>query len=327
MKHAIKDTKKFTNHIFLVILIILLITIAIVGTITNKNKKVSLEPEEMEIQSIDSSYTQSSDDTMVVVFSENENSKSQSINSYTSSIISSSSETKKDNNKKESKTSTYYIKVNNQCNVVTIYGKDANGKYTVPKKAMICSIGDSTPSSGVYTTSDKYVWRILVGGVYGQYATRITGSILFHSVPYEKQDKSTLEWWEYDLLGKKASKGCVRLTVEDAKWIYDNCEKGTQVEFYSSSNPGPLGKPTAKKISSYEGVRVWDPTDPDRSNPWLTYNENRNSSKNGNYMTASVEEQNSSKTEETVSNVVDITYESINNNTSTESSNEEEKTL
>lgn len=114
------------------------------------------------------------------------------------------------------------------------------------------------------------------GNVYGQYACRIVGSILFHSVPYEKKDKSTLEWWEYDKLGTKASLGCIRLTVEDAKWIYDNCVSGTNVEFYTSSNPGPLGKPTAQKITADEEVRNWDPTDPDSKNPWKTYNKNQN---------------------------------------------------
>ena len=44
------------------------------------------------------------------------------------------------------------------------------------------------------------------------------------------------------------------------------------VEFYSSSNPGPLGKPSAKKISSYEDyLRNWDPTDPNSNNPWKSY--------------------------------------------------------
>ncbi len=172
------------------------------------------------------------------------------------------------NNKKE----TYYIKINNKANVVTVYKKDSKGKYTVPVKAMLCSVGTATPTSGVYKTSDKYKWRLLQGNVYGQYAVRITGHILFHSVPYEKQAKDTLEWWEYDKLGTDASLGCVRLTVEDAKWIYDNCAKGTQVEFYSSSNPGPLGKPVAKKISSYDqSLKNWDPTDPDSKNPWNTY--------------------------------------------------------
>lgn len=173
--------------------------------------------------------------------------------------------TKKDKN-------TYYIKINNKENVVTIYTKDSKGKYTVPVKAMLCSIGEATPKSGVYRTSDMYTWRLLQGDVYGQYAVRITGHILFHSVPYQKRAKDTLEWWEYDKLGTDASLGCIRLTVEDAKWIYDNCPKGTQVEFYYSSDPGPLGKPTSKKISSYdEKLKKWDPTDPDVKNPWKTY--------------------------------------------------------
>lgn len=176
----------------------------------------------------------------------------------------------------------YYIRVNNQANVVTVYQKDANGYYTVPCKAMVCSIGTATPESGVYKTSDKYTWRKLFGHtegtyVYGQYATRIVKSILFHSVPYQDpNDPSSLEYWEYDKLGTKASAGCVRLTVEDAKWIYDNCAKGTQVEFYSSADPGPLGKPTARKISNEASyVRGWDPTDPSGSNPWKTYTGNK----------------------------------------------------
>lgn len=141
----------------------------------------------------------------------------------------------------------------------------------MPIKAMICSIGSATPESGTYSMSDKYTWRLLEGNVYGQYACRITGSILFHSVPYEQKDKTTLEWWEYDKLGTKASAGCVRLKVEDAKWIYNNCIPGTKVEFYSDSTPGPLGKPTAQKISNDAEVRNWDPTDPDSSNPWPAY--------------------------------------------------------
>ena len=66
--------------------------------------------------------------------------------------------------------------------------------------------------------------------------------------------------------------GCIRLTVEDAMWIYNNCISGTNVEFYKDENPGPLGKPTAKKISGEpEEIRNWDPTDPNENNPWKTY--------------------------------------------------------
>lgn len=169
---------------------------------------------------------------------------------------------------------SYYIKVNCTAQTVTVYTCDINGQYTIPIKAMLCSTGTATPLNGVYETSDRYEWRYLVGNVYGQYATRITGQILFHSVPYLNKDKSSLEYWEYDKLGEPASKGCVRLTVEDAKWIYDYCKPGTQVEFYENENPGPLGKPEEMKISEYSNeLKKWDPTDPDINNPWLKIDE------------------------------------------------------
>lgn len=168
-------------------------------------------------------------------------------------------------------TSPYFIKVNYKANVVTIYTKDKDGKYTVPYKAMVCSTGTYTPRSGIYKTSSKHRWGKLIHDVYGQYATRIVGSILFHSVPYSSNSADTLLYEEYDKLGTTASAGCVRLTIKDCKWIYDNCPRGTLVEFYKSSDPGPLGKPTAQKISSVEECRNWDPTDLAINNPWHTY--------------------------------------------------------
>ena len=139
---------------------------------------------------------------------------------------------------------------------------------------MVCSTGTYTPKSGVYTIPGRWAWGLMQGNVYGQYVTKITGNILFHSVPYTKQNPSTLEYWEYDKLGTAASLGCVRLKVEDSKWIYENCPNGTQVEFYSSSDIGPFEKPTAKKISDYpDYLKGWDPTDPNPQNPWHNYKE------------------------------------------------------
>ena len=164
----------------------------------------------------------------------------------------------------------YYIKVNKTQNVVNIYTKDSEGNYTVPFKAMICSTGTSTPKAGTRykITTYRRTWNGLKGNVYGQYAVQIVGNILFHSVPYTAKNNSSLEYWEYDKLGTKASLGCIRLTVQDAKWIYDNCAAGTWVEFYEDENPGPLGKPSAKKISDNELCRGWDPTDYVEGNPW-----------------------------------------------------------
>lgn len=148
------------------------------------------------------------------------------------------------NTQKLTSNTPYYIKINNSQNVVTIYAKDTEGNYTVPYKAMICSTGTATPAAGksYKITSYKKRWNALQGNVYGQYATQIVGNILFHSVPYTAKSTSALEYWEYDKLGTAASLGCVRLTVEDAKWIYDNIVAGTIVDFYEDSNPGPLRK-------------------------------------------------------------------------------------
>ena len=166
----------------------------------------------------------------------------------------------------------FYIKVNYQENVVTIYIKDEEGNYTKPYKAMVCSTGIATPKSGVYKMSDRGEWGMMVGRVWAQYYSRINGQILFHSVPYTSKSPNKLEYWEYDKLGTTASAGCVRLTVEDSKWIYDNCPAGTEVEFYADSDPGPLGKPEAFKISNAsENVRGWDPTDTNPNNPWRNY--------------------------------------------------------
>lgn len=273
--------RKLKKEVKVVILLMLMLLITILITTSVFTKKIINESDSLN-NTIDNNVNENiaqkedDDDVIKVIIDEPQNEKNtENDNQNSEENVDNQDNNNKDNkDNKDDKLSkdTYYIKVNNKANVVTIYKKDSKGKYTVPVKAMLCSIGTATPKSGVYKTSDKYTWRLLQGNVYGQYAVRITGHILFHSVPYEKQAKDTLEWWEYDKLGTDASLGCVRLTVEDAKWIYDNCAKGTQVEFYSSSEPGPLGKPIAKKISSYdEELKNWDPTDPDSKNPWNTY--------------------------------------------------------
>lgn len=163
----------------------------------------------------------------------------------------------------------YYLKVNVSANTVTVYSADEDGNYTQPYMAMICSTGAATPWSGVYRLGYRWSWLALFGNVYGQYVTQITGNILFHSVPYlVSGDKSSLEYWEFDQLGTSCSMGCVRLQVCDAQWIYYNRDLIAGVEFYSSSDPGPLGKPSAPLISDNERCRGWDPTDPDPGNPW-----------------------------------------------------------
>ena len=106
-------------------------------------------------------------------------------------------DTNKTNNKNSNKNSSipYYVKVNYGAQVVTIYTQDENGEYTIPYKAMVCSTGVATPTSGVYSIPARWEWLGLQGDVYGHYSTQIKGNILFHSVPYlTRGDKSSLEY-------------------------------------------------------------------------------------------------------------------------------------
>jgi lipoprotein-anchoring transpeptidase ErfK/SrfK len=164
--------------------------------------------------------------------------------------------------------SAYDIRVNRTANTVTVYAANEDGVYVEPVRAMLCSTGGATPA-GEFKMSVKYPWRALFGNVFGQYATRIVGNILFHSVPYKYESKDSLKYEEYNKLGTSASMGCIRLTVEDAKWIYDYCAKGTRVVIYDDAeNPGALGKPEVAAIDVDSPNRGWDPTDPDARNPW-----------------------------------------------------------
>ena len=147
---------------------------------------------------------------------------------------------------------TYEIRVNKQESCITIY------KDGVPIKAMTCSPGDATPV-GTFYLAGKWRWNALMGGVQGQYCSQIQGDFLFHSVLYNKTNPRTLIPSSYNNLGKRVSHGCVRLQVIDAKWIFDNCPRGTKITIYNSSDPGPLGKPALQKIP---GNQTWDPTDP-----------------------------------------------------------------
>ncbi|MDD6320248.1 MAG: L,D-transpeptidase [Oscillospiraceae bacterium] len=163
----------------------------------------------------------------------------------------------------------YMIAVNRAASTVTVLALDDEGNYTRPYMAMVCSGGDDTPL-GFFATPESYDWRLLAGPSYGQYATRIWDSYLFHTVPYYSQHKDDIEYDQFNELGSPASLGCIRLLTCDVKWIYDNCPIGTRVVIYDNAeDPGPMGKPgTIYTDPANESLRGWDPTDPDPSNPW-----------------------------------------------------------
>lgn len=55
--------------------------------------------------------------------------------------------------------------------------------------------------------------------------TQFYGDYLFHSVLYSKYNGSLMD----GRVGMQLSHGCVRLPIQNAKWIYDNIPSGTKV--------------------------------------------------------------------------------------------------
>lgn len=146
------------------------------------------------------------------------------------------------------------VDVSNQ--IVNVYGLDENSRHTNLVRQMICSTGtEKFPSDvGDWTLDGRTArWAYFPKwGSHAQYWTRINKSIAFHSVIYNSVNTMDLSIKSYNKLGERASHGCIRLLVEDAKWVYGNVGKGTVVtiredlpsdpELVASLEPPPLDK-------------------------------------------------------------------------------------
>ena len=116
---------------------------------------------------------------------------------------------------------------------IFVYELNADKKYDLIK-TFLCSSGllMSTPTGVFTTTGPHHRWHYFKQfAVWAQYAYHIEGNILMHSVLYKTKGGSpTLR--SVNNLGKKASHGCVRLSVNNAQWVYKNCEAGTVITIY-----------------------------------------------------------------------------------------------
>ncbi|NLI54427.1 MAG: L,D-transpeptidase [Clostridiales bacterium] len=161
--------------------------------------------------------------------------------------------------------------------------KAVDGEWT-EERVMICSTGrtkELTPR-GTFHIVRQYVYKkmgqIAGENVYSQYASRIYGSYLFHSVPIggekraiQENGKKQMYVKYYEQLGTTVSGGCVRLRVIDAYWIYMNCSVGTTIVIADDNGPTPPTPAALIYEEPYMDARHqygWDPSDPDPENPY-----------------------------------------------------------
>ena len=126
-----------------------------------------------------------------------------------------------------SSSTKWLILVDTKSNHVGIYNGRKNN--WIEKKYWSCTTGASaTPTvKGSFTVKSK---GLAFGSGYTcWYYTQFYGNYLFHSVLYNPGSKTSIQDGR---LGINASHGCVRLSLSNAKWIYDNIPRGTKVVIY-----------------------------------------------------------------------------------------------
>ena len=134
---------------------------------------------------------------------------------------------------------TYCVEVDVTNQITTVY-RNSDRKIV---RQMICSTGiENYTPLGTFNMeqsrpeTDRQEWYFIVKyKCYVKYATRIKGSILFHSIPYSEKDMRTIDNEALAQLGTKASHGCIRLLWEDARWISEHCPEGTTVKIFNGA--------------------------------------------------------------------------------------------
>ena len=121
----------------------------------------------------------------------------------------------------------YYIRVLLDRQVVLVY---LDGQEI---RAMVCSAGTvakPTPTGRFFIQNRGEVFfseKYQQGGKWWV-SFRDWGIYLFHSVPTNRNGEIIPE--EAAKLGRPASHGCVRLSMADARWLYDTIPEGVPVD-------------------------------------------------------------------------------------------------
>lgn len=165
----------------------------------------------------------------------------------------------------------YYILLDLNNQIVTVFGKDANGDYTKVVRRFICTSGRTkldpedpedkgTPTPrGVYLTGghERFGKFAAFGATYARYWTQVVGGVYFHSIMYTRRDINTLQGGAYGSLGRNISHGCVRLYVEDAKWLYYHIPLGTTIRVSTSEPSNPALKKALKYSMSFKDYNAF----------------------------------------------------------------------
>lgn len=186
----------------------------------------------------------------------------------------------------------YYILLDLNNQIVFVYEKDENGEYTRLVRCFLCTSGrtklDPEDPEDQGTPTPKGIWKAgarerfgkfaSFGNEYARYWTQIVGGNYFHSIMFRDRTVDTLKSGAFGNLGNNVSHGCVRLYVEDAKWLYYYACPGTTINV-SSSEPskGELKRALKTKIPFKEynelQKKFYDEEEKPNYSAWVVYDD------------------------------------------------------
>lgn len=160
---------------------------------------------------------------------------------------------------------TYKLVINLYYQFITVFERDANGEFTVPVRYILCSTGkQSTPTPiGEFEIGNVKGRFVQFKGTdyFAQYWTQLSGTSYLHSILYSRADAYYYKENSFKRLGTKASSGCIRMPVPDARWIWYNIAPGTKAVVVEGEED-----PTLAKIKEQLSV-ILDKFPPDRKRP------------------------------------------------------------
>ena len=125
----------------------------------------------------------------------------------------------------------YRVEVSIERQVVDVYQLNDQKQYDLVQ-SFTCSTGlnNSTPRGIFLDGHPVNRWHFFKNfNCWAQYSFVIVNDIMFHSVIYSSNNENSLRTSSVNNLGSPASHGCIRLQVEDAKWLFEHCKRGSVV--------------------------------------------------------------------------------------------------
>jgi len=130
------------------------------------------------------------------------------------------------NNISISSKTSYLVYLNLDKQITYIYEGSNNNSNLIKEFNSSTGIEGKETPKGIFSVTNRGDWFYSEEFEQGaKYWVQFMGDYLFHSVPFDESQENIVDY----TLGTPASHGCIRLAVDDAKWLYDNITDNTKI--------------------------------------------------------------------------------------------------